>query len=251
MLELAITDIHGRFDLLRAALNAAYVAYREPLRLVFLGDFGDRGPASREVIELVRQGPERQGDEWITLMGNHEELAINAVDEATEPGAPHAFGERLDHWLQNGGVELLLSYGWDGRSSSLGAALKAVPADWLRGLLLFYDTPHRLYVHAGVAPGRPFASQRKRDLLWIREAFLRASAEELPKHIVHGHTPFWAGKRPTEPELLPHRTNLDTMAYDSGLLTLGLFDPDRPGGPYRLLTAQAQDGQVRTAVRDL
>jgi serine/threonine protein phosphatase 1 len=93
-------------------------------------------------------------------------------------------------------------------------------------------------VHAGLAPKTPFHRQSEETCLWIRERFLRARARDFDGHIVHGHTPLWDGKPDfTQPELLAHRTNLDTGAFASGVLTVGCFDDASDGGPVELLRA--------------
>jgi serine/threonine protein phosphatase 1 len=85
----------------------------------------------------------------------------------------------------------------------------------------------------------PLEGQNEETCLWIRERFLRAGPGDLPAHVVHGHTPHWADKPDARlPELLPHRTNLDTGAFMTGVLTAGVFDPATPGGPIRLLTTK-------------
>ncbi|HWA60379.1 MAG TPA: hypothetical protein VG939_03350, partial [Caulobacteraceae bacterium] len=95
-----------------------------------------------------------------------------------------------------------------------------------------------IYVHAGLAPKTPLGRQSEDVCLWIRERFLRARPKDLEAHVVHGHTPVWEGKPDfTLPELLPHRTNLDTGAFASGVLTIGVFDPAEPGGPVEVLRA--------------
>jgi hypothetical protein len=78
----------------------------------------------------------------------------------------------------------------------------------------------------GLTPNRTLAQQDQRTCLWIRNAFLTADPDDIPAdHVVHGHTPH------RQPELLPHRTNLDTGVYVTGILTVGIFDDDVPGGP--------------------
>jgi serine/threonine protein phosphatase 1 len=73
-------------------------------------------------------------------------------------------------------------------------------------------------------------------LLWIRDRFLMAGPEALSRHVVHGHTPRWRGKPDMAiPERLPHRTNLDTGAWTTGVLSVGVFDTDQPGGPLEVL----------------
>lgn len=216
----AVGDVHGRLDLLERAWAAMEAHARgRAARVVFLGDYVDRGPDSRGVIEFVMRA---QAEGAATcLKGNHEAMMVDALRGA----AP------MPWWLGNGGDATLASY---------RGAVAPEHLEWMDALPLLHRDPHRIYVHAGLKPGVALENQDEETCLWIRERFLRAGAEELPAHVVHGHTPFWAGKPdPRQPELLPHRTNLDTGAYMTGVLTVGVFDPDAPGGPVRLLTGRA------------
>jgi serine/threonine protein phosphatase 1 len=213
----AIGDIHGRLDLFEAALSAI-AARGGRRRVVCLGDYVDRGPQSAQLIGRLMA---LSGPDFICLKGNHEAMMIEALD------APR--GRAMEAWRFNGGDATLDTYG--------GA--ERVPAShraWLEALDLWWSDDHRYYVHAGVEPGLPMAAQDEAVLLWIRDRFLLASGETLPGHIVHGHTPRWRGKpEPSVPELLPQRTNLDTGAWLTGVLSVGVFDPDRAGGPLEVL----------------
>lgn len=192
----------------------------------------DRGPDSRTVIDLLMDLQKR--GLAICLKGNHEASLLNALSDGSQSA--------LASWLAWGGRETLHSYGAD-VGDDPAQAIPRAHLNWLAGLALTTADNHRIYVHAGLAPGVPFERQTEAALLWIREPFLRAKAKAFDTHIVHAHTPHWAGKPdPAMPELLPHRTNLDTMAYASGVLTIGVFDPDRPGGPIAVLTAQGVPG---------
>ena len=221
----AVGDVHGRLDLLLPALERieAHAAGR-PSTLVFLGDYVDRGHDSRGVVEHLRGLQERR-DRVICLKGNHEDLMVRGV---------RGRGMMLGRWLDNGGLQALRSYGAAGAGD-----LRLVPEEhleWMERLPLMARDRHRLYVHAGLYPGRAPERQKDKTCLWIRERFLEAPAEALPAHVVHGHTPEWAGKRQAaEPELLPHRTNLDTGAYYTDVLTVAVFEAARPGGPLELL----------------
>ena len=84
---------------------------------------------------------------------------------------------------------------------------------------------HRLYVHAGVDPEVPLDLQSEATLLWKRypKGFSGGFGE---LHVVHGHD-----NSPEGPLLYQGRTNLDTLAWRTGRLTIGVFDDDRPGGP--------------------
>ena len=206
----AIGDIHGRYDLFDQALSAiAEHASGRASQLVFLGDYIDRGGQSREVVERLME-LEREGD-VICLKGNHEQLAVHA----------HYF-DAWDQWLGSGGEETLVSF---------GGAIPAMHLEWLDGLRHHHTVGYRHFVHAGVDPAR-LAEPAAPDCMWIRERFLKAPPEWFaPWHIVHGHTPIWNEKPvASEPELKTHRTNLDTGAYDTGVLAVGVFSGDR-GGP--------------------
>jgi serine/threonine protein phosphatase 1 len=217
----AIGDIHGRLDLLqqaRAAIGAH--AGEASHKVICLGDYVDRGPDSKGVVETLMALTVESS--WICLKGNHEDLMIKALHTDRHGG--------LQPWIANGGDETLNSYGarW---------AIPFAHLDWLEALPLFHRDTHRLFVHAGVAPGVPLEDQDPEALLWIRDAFLAAPAEALPCHVVHGHTPRWRLKPDlARPELLPHRTNLDTGAVWTGILSVGVFEDGRPGGPAEVLS---------------
>lgn len=215
----AIGDIHGRLDLFEAALRAIEAhAGRNPRTVVVLGDFIDRGPASAELLHRLKA---LEGPDFIVLKGNHEALMVDALRGEDRRAA--------ELWLSNGGEETLNSYGG-------GGAVPAAHLDWLETLPLFWRDPHRDYVHAGLEPGVALDGQDAATLLWIRERFLAAPAEAFERHVVHGHTPRWRGKPdPAEAERLAHRTNLDTGAWMTGVLSVGVFDPEVPGGPLEVL----------------
>jgi serine/threonine protein phosphatase 1 len=226
----AIGDVHGRFDLLTSALSAIEAhADGRPSRTVMLGDYIDRGPGSRQVIELLMRLQAQGG--LVCLKGNHEDMMVTALTEASRAA--------MTHWTRNGGLETLRSYGV-GRDDDPMDLIPREHIRWMAGLPITTADPHRIYVHAGLAPNTVFHQQKDETCLWIREAFLRAPADAFEAHVVHGHTPFWQGKPDkSEPELLPHRTNLDTAAWASGVLTVGVFETDAPGGPVELLTVRA------------
>jgi serine/threonine protein phosphatase 1 len=226
----AIGDIHGELALLLAAADAIRrYCSRHLKHVVLLGDYVDRGPNSRGVVDYL----ERRDTRPITcLRGNHEQLMLDALADPSEP--------TLRRWTELGGDATLASYGAD----TIGVeALKRIPAAhiaWLKRLPHAAVDAHRIYVHAGLEPNVPLQNQNERTLLWIRDKFLKAKGPEafpVGKHIVHGHTPSWRGKpEAAMPEFLEHRTNLDTGAYATGLLSIGVFDAARPGGPVDLIS---------------
>jgi serine/threonine protein phosphatase 1 len=227
----AVGDLHGRLDLLRLVVDAIADHVRgAPFRVVFLGDYVDRGPDSRGVVEFLMALQKR----WpvTCLKGNHEELMAQALT--------HPDGGRLEHWLANGGGATLRSYGVEPD----GDLEEGVPREhirWMSGLPRTTGDGHRIYVHAGVAPGVPIERQKDETLLWIRERFLQARAGSFDAHIVHGHTPVWDGKPdPARPELLEHRTNLDTGAFATGVLAIAVFDAETSGGPVEMIWVRGE-----------
>jgi serine/threonine protein phosphatase 1 len=232
----AIGDIHGRLDLTMAALDAIEnrAASADSFRVIFLGDYVDRGPDSRGVVELMMTLS--RDHRYVCLKGNHEAMMVQSL----AGGATEDF----IRWMDNGGRQTLDSYGaddWD-------AAISAVPVEhlrWMRGLPLTSGDGHRVYVHAGLMPATPFERQTEETCLWIRERFLRAPAHQFDAHVVHGHTPQWTGKPDMgEPELLPHRTNLDLAAYASDRLGVGVFDAALGGGPIEAIIIERRDGEM-------
>ncbi len=217
----AVGDIHGRLDLLVTleGLIRRDLAGAPPAHscLVFLGDYVDRGPASREVIDHLLERPPLC-NEQVFLRGNHEQVLLDVLSSAN----------RLEEWVSFGGMETLASYGIKPRLS-LGAEAAAdvqrefaarFPAPhlaFLNATRLTFETPNHFFVHAGIDPRRSLEQQRPSDLMWIREPFL-ASTKQYPKIIVHGHTPV------RRAEIHPNRINIDTGAFVTGRLTCAVID---------------------------
>ena len=225
----AIGDIHGRLDLLESLwhlIERDQKGRREvPVTLVFLGDYVDRGPDSKGVVDrLIRGFPE--GFTPIYLKGNHEELLLSFLHDPL-PGL---------NWLRNGGDAALLSYGVDmepvqrafwGEPEALAEAAAQfrllLPEDHLRffeGLQLFSRMGDYFFTHAGVRPDIPLEQQSEDDLLWIRKEFL-ASTADFGAVVVHGHTPT------RSPQDLRNRIGLDTFAFRTGKLTAAGFEGSR------------------------
>ena len=214
----AIGDIHGRLDLLgelrgRIADDLARAPVARAV-VVYLGDYIDRGPASKQVIEALIAEP-MAGMMEIHLKGNHEDLLLRFHDS----------GDLGETWLMNGGGATLASYGveaagdpfdalWrlDELRGELRRRLPARHLAFLRGLALDHREGGYLFVHAGVRPGIALAAQSAEDRIWIRDEFLSSDAD-FGAFVVHGHTP-----RPA-PVIKDNRIGIDTMAYRSGTLT--------------------------------
>ncbi|WP_049819995.1 metallophosphoesterase family protein [Bradyrhizobium japonicum] len=220
-----VGDIHGRLDLLeRVDAKIDDDLKRRPCARsvrVFLGDYVDRGPHSREVIEYLI-GLEGKHD-TVFVLGNHETCLTTFID----------IPATLPTWLQVGGQETLISYGIhpprnlsEADQSRLAAELaQALPASHLnffRRLRPCFAFEGLFFVHAGVRPGTPLADQSLADLCWIRDDFLRHDGL-FEKLVIHGHTPV------RTPEIRPNRINIDTGAYATGQLTCLWIEGDRMG----------------------
>jgi serine/threonine protein phosphatase 1 len=212
----AIGDIHGRADLLekiaREIESDLSSAAADTLSgAVFLGDYVDRGPHSSRVLERLahRDFP----IPFVALRGNHEQMFLNFLAEP----------EFLSTWRQFGGLEALHSFGIDLRDARDGRGYEAAHAElveamspevraFLEQTATSFQHGDYFFCHAGVRPSVPLASQQDKDLMWIRDDFLRSPAYH-GKVVVHGHTPVG------EPDERPNRINIDTGAYVSGRLT--------------------------------
>jgi serine/threonine protein phosphatase 1 len=218
----AIGDIHGRIDLLRGVferIDASLEAHPVKHALhIFLGDYIDRGPHSREVIDAVLARKKLHA--VVPLKGNHESFAIQMLRDPSV----------LPEWSQSGGVNTLLSYGVKPSTrddpqqdkdvaTAFREALPESHRHFIQGLALSFTCGDYFFTHAGVRPGVPLNEQREQDLLWIREDFL-LHEEGFDKVIVHGHTPT------AEPDIRPNRINIDTGAYATGRLTCLVLQGD-------------------------
>ncbi|MDE2483836.1 MAG: serine/threonine protein phosphatase [candidate division NC10 bacterium] len=159
-----IGDIHGCLEPLHRLI--AQLRLSEADELVFLGDYVDRGPDSKGVIDYLLTLRGR----YTFLMGNHERMFLDFLQ-----------GKERALFLYNGGIATVESYG----------GLSRIPAahlTFLERLRPYYETQDYLFVHAGIRPGIPLQEQDESDLLWIREEFY-AYAGRFPKIVVFGHTP--------------------------------------------------------------
>jgi serine/threonine protein phosphatase 1 len=226
----AVGDSHGCTQLLgelhaailedSAAADARAPAPAERRVMVYLGDYIDRGPDSRGLLEMLVAAP-LPGFETVHLMGNHDLLMRQFLD-----------GEDVSAmWMMNGGVETLRSYGVDlgalysmsggvGRlRADLEARLPAAHREFLSGLRLSHVEGGYFFAHAGVRPGVPLEDQDTHDLVWIREPFLSSVADH-GKVVVHGHS------RARAPEVRANRIGIDTGACYGGRLTALALEGD-------------------------
>ncbi|NNE52420.1 MAG: serine/threonine protein phosphatase [Sulfitobacter sp.] len=222
----AIGDIHGQFEELMRVLHLIEADGGADAPVIFLGDYTDRGPQSREVLDLLIRG-QAEGRDWTFLKGNHDRMFSWFMEDYPRHDA-HLPIEL--YWLHPrlGGDTTLASYGLEFTPQTRQTLLRewaeeAVPpthVEFLRNTQLTHETDNLFYCHAGIRPGVALEDQTEHDLLWIRQAFHAFGAPH-PKLIVHGHTPIDRARH------YGNRVNLDSGAGYGHPLTAAVFEGDR------------------------
>lgn len=221
----AVGDVHGRYDLLVALLEAivadvGMLAPGERPLLIFCGDYVDRGPASAEILTTLVWLSRHAALDVEFLRGNHEAMMLAFLDRPDEN----------EPWLRVGGAETLRAYGVDPGDDDADRdcarlrdeLLDRLPAShlqFLRRLPSRATCGAYVFVHAGLRPGVPLARQEDDDLLWIGDDFLKHE-HRFEKMVVHGHS--WTSDKPA---VTPYRIGIDTGAYRTGVLTAARLGP--------------------------
>ena len=170
MRTLAIGDIHGCNTALTNLLQVARL--RREDRIIFLGDYIDRGPSSKDVLETLINL--QKSSSPVFLRGNHEVMILDARNDPV----------KNDLWQSCGGAETLFSYGANYRNDSV-----VIPdGHWafLEQTQRFFETETHIFVHACLDPDRDMADQEDWFLFW--EFFSKIRPHKSGKRIVCGHT---------------------------------------------------------------
>jgi serine/threonine protein phosphatase 1 len=209
----AVGDIHGNINEIRALID--FLKKERGLDdrdcLVFIGDYIDRGPASRQVIDLMLSLKAGLPD-TVFLKGNHEDMLLGFLGQGGSGG---------DVYLSNGGAAFFDSYGIAPFESLSEILLDFPPShlDFIKGLELGVVIGNFIFVHAGIDPEQALEEQVPEDLLWIRKPFIN-SGHALGKTVVFGHTAF-------DQVLLdlPFKIGIDTgIAYGNRLSAVELIE---------------------------
>lgn len=203
-------DIHGEYNLLRRALD--YVEQANPYggKIIFLGDYIDRGPKNKEVLETVMYPPKNW--EYITLLGNHEDIFLDA------------FHNKNINMLYDTGV--LKEYGIE-KSEDMSKFPKEILA-WMKKLELFHFEDQNVFAHAYYDYSYPPEAQSKSQCVWHRMDDWQSFGNG-DLHLTHGHTP-----RKNGPISSPNRTNLDAGAVFYGKYVIGVYQKGVKG-PYEFI----------------
>jgi serine/threonine protein phosphatase 1 len=221
-----VGDIHGRSDLLidlAERLLARVEAENREWRIVFVGDYIDRGEESSQVLSLLHLLVCSQPERILCLRGNHEQMMLNFLQNPVEHGAK---------WLNFGGLQTLASFGLRGNITAEASAeqmlavaqdfrrlLPAALIDWLRSLPLVFQSGNVCVVHAGANPALPITDQPAATLLWGHPNFTKIPRDD-GLWIVHGHTIV------RQATVQPGRIAVDTGAVFSGILTAAIISTD-------------------------
>jgi len=225
----AIGDVHGYLQLLRdihlKIRNDLESNPTEEYKIVFLGDYIDRGPDSAGCVQFLID-LKAEDEHVICLQGNHEDKLENFLLNPLKVG---------DSFFTYGGVESAKSYNVDiaiypmekDKVKARDELEENIPAEhrqFYAELMKSVAFGDYFFAHAGVRPAVPLSEQSDDDLIWIRSEFISNTAL-YEKVIVHGHTPAYPM------EILPNRINVDTCAYDTGILSCLVLE----GTKYRVI----------------
>jgi serine/threonine protein phosphatase 1 len=189
-----IGDIHGCFKMFEKLMEE--ISWQpEKDKLIFLGDYIDRGPDSKEVVEYI-VGLKKKYSNIRCLLGNHEICLLNYF--LYKDSAP---------FLMNGGEKTIISY-----ELNNGNRIPEEHFDFFKSLETYIELDNYYFVHAGFRPGIKIKKQEQDDLLWIRDPFI-SSEYDFGKRVIFGHTSFSA------PLIMPNKIGLDTGAVFGNKLT--------------------------------
>ncbi|HUH67014.1 MAG TPA: metallophosphoesterase family protein [Syntrophales bacterium] len=197
----AIGDIHGCKSHLERLISELDIDADRDI-LVFMGDYVDRGPDPKGVIDFIID-LKTNIKNVVCLSGNHEEMFLNyCLDRRDE-----------ELYMANGGMRTLESYGF-AREGTGELILPENNREFFSGLRTYYETDEYIFVHAGLRPGIPLDRQEREDLIWIRFEFIN-SGDDFGKTVVYGHTPVSLD----QPRIEKNKIGIDTGAVYGGKLT--------------------------------
>ena len=193
----AIGDVHGcLLHLERLMENLASSLNPEEDTVVFLGDYIDRGPDPKGVVDYILQ-LQKKFHHIVCLKGNHEELFLDWLLN----------GQNYELFIYNGGGSTMQSYTRSGTFH--------VPPEHLSfftSLRMYCETDDYIFVHAGLRQEVPLSAQDPHEMLWIRDEFIY-TPHNLGKLVIFGHTP------QHQVFMGPDKIGIDTGAVYGGKLT--------------------------------
>lgn len=194
----AIGDIHGCLNALLAIFNNEFIKKNDTV--VFLGDYIDRGPKSKEVIDWLIEN--KKNYKFVFILGNHEIMMKTAKNS----------NKRLEEWLFFGGSTTLKSYKAKADSNWID---KIGNTHWafIESCKPYYEIGNYIFVHAGLEAGKKLEEQNKQHLFWKKYEIATPYSSE--KTVICGHT----SRKNGEIANFGHTICIDTYAYGGKWLT--------------------------------
>lgn len=233
----AIGDIHGYLDALETMqknikqdlAQHGIDPNKDEVVLVYLGDYIDRGPFSRDVIDnLIKEQKTKDGIRRVFVVGNHDLCLLDFAEGNISPSTLK--------WFKYGGLETLKSYGIaqdiddheairpaqvESLQKEFAKALPKAHKKFIQSLPYYHAEDDYLFVHAGVDPDKSLDEQSQEDLVFIREPFLSWQGQ-WEKQVVHGHT------ITQEPVVQTHRIGIDVGVYENARLGCVVLSDEKP-----------------------
>lgn len=205
-------DIHGCSNILKNALDFVYKENPGGGKIIFLGDYIDRGPDNYGVLQIVMNPPKNW--EFITLLGNHELMFIEAYMSGTRfydySAAQDIAGFSKDNFV----IYEHIRQGIDRQI-----------IEWMHSLKLFHIEDKNVFAHAFYNDDLKPDDQIISDLVWTRmDDFVRFPNDKQKLYLTHGHTP-----RKHGPIKSPNRVNLDAGAVFYGRYVIAEYYKDIQG----------------------
>ncbi|QXT40578.1 metallophosphoesterase family protein [Gymnodinialimonas ceratoperidinii] len=222
-----VGDVHGCVDKLHTLLTRIDMDAGDHAggsgKVVFVGDYIDRGEASADVLRFLAEMTADFPERIVALMGNHERMMLDFLADPT--GA-------AKRWLRYGGLQTLASFGvgagltTDSRNAGdlldaagdLREAMGTDLVDWIKNLPLSWSTGTLWVTHAGADPDLAMSVQKSKALLWGADTFLSQERTD-GQWVAFGHQPF------ETPFAEQGRIAVDTGAVYGGVMTAARVDP--------------------------
>jgi serine/threonine protein phosphatase 1 len=205
-------DIHGCSKVLKDALSFVYKENPNGGKIIFLGDYIDRGPDNLGVITTIMNPPE--GWEFVTLLGNHEEMFIDSYLHGTPFYDPKA-AKDIAGFDQD---EFVI---YDHVRQGIDRSI----IEWMYNLKVCHIEDKNVFAHAFYDDTRNPDEQVIRDAVWTRmDDWMKFQNDRQGLYLTHGHTP-----RKHGPVKSPNRVNLDCGAIFYGRFVIGEYYKDIQG----------------------
>ena len=205
-------DIHACSDVLKDALNFVYSNNPNGGKIIFLGDYIDRGPDNHGVLRIVMNPPE--GWEFVTLLGNHEEMFVDAYTHGTD-----FYDKKAAQDIAGFGQDEFVMY-----DQVLHGIDRSV-IEWMHNLKVCHIEDKNVFAHAFYDDTLTPEEQRAHTAVWTRmDDWMTFQNSKQGLYLTHGHTP-----RKHGPIQSPNRTNLDCGAVFYGRFVIAEYHKDVRG----------------------